>query len=147
MAAIFLDANVPMYAGGAVHALRQPSIDTLRLAQSNPSSFTTNAEVLQEIFHRYLSLNRWQDGRRILLAFARLLRGRIEPIYTRDVLQAAQLADRLPGLEARDYLHVAVMSRLGLSRIVSTDRKLDSVPGIERLDPIRVDEWRETVTA
>ena len=145
MAAIFLDANVPMYAGGAAHSLRQPSIDILRLAQLNPASFTTNAEVLQEILHRYVSINRWQDGRRILLAFARLLRGRIEPIYTRDVLQAAQLADRLSGLEARDYLHVAVMSRLGVSRIVSTDRKLDSVPSIERLDPMKVDEWRETV--
>jgi predicted nucleic acid-binding protein len=141
MPAIFLDANVPMYAAGAAHSLKEPSTDVLRLAQSSPNSFMTNAEVLQEILHRYLSINRWQDGRRILLAFARLLRGRIEPIYARDVLQAAQLADRHSGLEARDYLHIAVMSRLGVSRVVSTDRKLDSLPGIQRLDPMLVDDW------
>jgi predicted nucleic acid-binding protein len=75
------------------------------------------------------------------------MRDRIELVSARDVLQAAQLADRHSGLEARDYLHVAVMSRVGISRIVSTDRKLDNLPGIERLDPMKVDEWRDSVTA
>lgn len=147
MMSTFLDTNIPMYAAGAPHPLRQPSIAILRLVEGAPSSFTTSAEVLQEILHRYLSINRWQQGRSVLLRFSRLLRGRIEPVYSRDVLRAAELADRHPRLQSRDYLHAAVMFRLGIRRIVSTDSRFDSLPGIERLDPVKVDEWRDTVTA
>ena len=147
MTSIFLDTNVPMYAAGAPHPLRQPSLDILRIVQRTPSSFTTSAEVLQEILHRYLSINRWQDGRIVLLRFARLLRGAIEPVYSRDVLRAADLADQHRGLESRDYLHAAVMLRLGTRRIVSTDSRFDLLPDIERLDPMKVDEWCDSVTA
>jgi predicted nucleic acid-binding protein len=36
-------------------------------------------------------------------------------------------------MAARDALHVAVMERHGVSRIMSFDRGFDIVPGIERL--------------
>ena len=39
------------------------------------------------------------------------------------------------------------MQRFGITRIVSTDPGFDGLPGIERLDPMKVDEWRDTVTA
>jgi predicted nucleic acid-binding protein len=147
MPSIFLDTNIPMYAAGAAHALKQPSIDTLRLVEKAPGSFITNAEVLQEILHRYVSIQRWQQGRRVLLRFSNLMRGRTEPVYSDDVVRAAELADRYPRLDARDLLHTAVMHRLGVRLIVSADTKFDSVAGIERLDPIKIEEWRDTVTA
>lgn len=75
-----------------------------------------------------------------------LMRGRIQPVYFRDVQSAAALADMYPTANARDLIHVAVMNRLGVTRIVSTDRDFDDIFGIERLDPMLVDEWAASVT-
>jgi hypothetical protein len=77
--------------------------------------------------------------------FASLLSGRIHAIYPGDVMNAAAFADSLTIVSARDLLHLAVMRRLEISRIVSTDAKFDHIDGIERLDPMQVDEWRHTV--
>jgi predicted nucleic acid-binding protein len=74
------------------------------------------------------------------------MEGRVEPISGQDVLQAAGLADQLK-LAARDLIHLAVMNRVGTGRIASADSGFDRVYGIERLDPMQVDEWRDTVTA
>jgi len=73
--------------------------------------------------------------------------GRIEPIYFSDTLRASALADRQSNASARDLLHASVMQRLGVRRIVSADPDFDSLPDVERLDPMKVEEWRDTVTA
>ena len=144
---IFVDANTPMYTVGAEHPLKDPSIKVLRLIQESPSNFLTSAEVLQEIIHRYLAIRAWPRGRAVFEQFSRLMRGRIHPIYESDVRGAARLADQHHDLSARDLLHAAVMNRLDVRRIVSTDTDFDDLPDIERLDPMKVDEWRDTVTA
>ncbi|MBO0849513.1 MAG: PIN domain-containing protein, partial [Pseudonocardia sp.] len=38
-------------------------------------------------------------------------------------------------LGVRDALHVATALRRGISLVVSPDRDLDGIPGVERLDP------------
>lgn len=40
---------------------------------------------------------------------------------------------RYPSLSARDAIHLAVMRRAGVERILSFDRGFDAVPGVERL--------------
>lgn len=144
---IFLDANAPMYSVGAAHPLKEPSIQVLRLVEEKQSQFVTSTEMLQELLHRYLAIRNWASGRAVFDRVVELLRGRIQPIYPRDVRQAADLADHHPRVSARDLLHAAVMNRLGVHRIVSTDADFDTLPGIERLDPMIVHEWRDTVTA
>ena len=69
-----------------------------------------------------------------------------ESIHAADVEQAAALADFHPMLSGRDLLHIAVMNRLGVTRIVSADSGFDRVSGIERLDPGRFSEWRESLS-
>jgi len=59
---IFLDANIPMYAAGRPHPLKQPCLDVLALVALYPDAFCTDAEVFQEILHRYRAQGRWQDG-------------------------------------------------------------------------------------
>ncbi|MDO8615278.1 MAG: type II toxin-antitoxin system VapC family toxin [Dehalococcoidia bacterium] len=140
---IFLDANIPTYAAGRPHRLKQPCVQVLRLIGETPASFLTDAEVLQELLHRYLALRRWPEGRTVFDEFARLMHQRVEPIYDLDVALAARLADRYEGLGARDLLHAAVMSRLGIRRIVSADRDFDALPDIERLDPANVGDWQD----
>ena len=67
---IFIDANVPMYAAGRPHPLKEPSAAVLEFIALQPERFFTSAEVLQELMYRYLSLRRWAQGREIFLRFA-----------------------------------------------------------------------------
>jgi predicted nucleic acid-binding protein len=142
---IFVDTNVPIYAAGRPHALKAPCEQILELIARHPRAFFTDAEVLQELLHRYLALRIWPQGREFLQRFAVLMREQIEPIFAIDVEQAASFADRYPGLSARDLLHLAVMTRVGAARIVSADRGFDNILQVERLDPASLLAWRDHV--
>ena len=50
--------------------------------------------------HRYLASSRWALGLEVLRAFAEAWHGRIEPVRAEDVLAAAELAGRHPGVSA-----------------------------------------------
>lgn len=45
--------------------------------------------------------------------------GRVSPVTIDDVLAAGQLTNEHQGLSARDLLHLAVMRRLGVIRVVT----------------------------
>ena len=133
--AVFIDANVPIYAAGGNHPLKEPCAQILRCVAEDPQFFVTDSEVLQELLHRYLALGRWALGREVLRAFAEAMHGRIEPVRAEDVLAASELADRHPDVSARDLVHAAVMQRMGTGRIISADTDFDRLEGVERLDP------------
>ena len=135
MAAIFLDANLPMYAAGRPHELRAPCLRVLDVVAVKPQAFATDAEVLQEMVHRYRSQGRWQMGRVAVEDFARLMRGRVEPVLDRDVLRCVELASLYPRADTRDLVHLAVMERAGCSVIVSADHDFDGISGVRRIDP------------
>jgi predicted nucleic acid-binding protein len=141
---IFVDANVPIYAAGRPHPLKEPCARILRLAAERPRMFFTNAEVLQELLHRYLALRLWPQGREVLERFSTIMHGRIEPVYAADVEAAAALTDRhvFSGLSARDLLHTAVVKRVGATEVVSADRGFGKFSGIELLEPKDFDAWR-----
>ncbi len=141
----FLDTNVPLYAVGAEHPLKESCIEIMNALARHPGAFMTDAEVLQEIIHRYVALNRWSIGAGAFERFAALVEGRTAAMLRRDVLQAASMVNEYARLSARDLVHLAVMRRLGVTRIVSSDRGFDGVPDLERLDPARFDDWRESV--
>ncbi len=143
----FIDANVPMYAAGGAHRYRAPAREVLGLAALHPRSFMTSVEVLQELLHRYLSPEQWAAGREVLEGFATLMRSRVEPVFAQDVEAAIALAEEHQRINSRDLVHVAVMRRLGLEWIVSADRHFDEIPGVTRLDPGEIDEWRDSVVA
>lgn len=144
---IFIDASIPIYAGGRLHPLREPARQILLLVADKPGAFFTDAEVLQELIHRYLALHLWPDGRLVVERFAEAMRGRVEPIYAENVEAAAILVDRYPRMSARDLLHTSVMQRVGSDRIVSADRDFDRVHGLQRLDPAHFAGWRASVEA
>jgi predicted nucleic acid-binding protein len=54
-------------------------------------------------------------------------------IDRQDVERARDLVLGAARLSARDALHVAVMEREGIDRIMSFDAGFDGVPGIRRL--------------
>ena len=134
--------------------MREPCREVLRLAARYPRSFFTDVEVLQEMLHRYLALRLWPEGKLVVLDFAALTSGSVEPVTAEDAVRACDLADRhaaRPGarLAARDLLHAAVMLRVEGSpaRIVTADGDFNELAAedIERLDPADVGAWRQGV--
>ena len=136
-----IDANVPIYAGGREHPYREPCIRVLATVNDNPEAFVTDAEVFQEIMHHYRRTERWEAGQVVVESFAAMMHGRVSPVTIEDVLAAGQLATTHRGLSTRDLLHLAVMHRLGVTRIVTADTDFGRVPGIIRLDPADDGEW------
>lgn len=136
---------MPIYAAGRPHALKEPCGLILMEIAQRPRFFVTDAEILQELLHRYLALRLWPEGAEVLRRFAVLLRGRTESIHGVDVEHAASTARQVSDLSARDLLHLAVMTRIGTRRIVSADRDFDRVPHLERLDPAEFSDWRSSL--
>jgi predicted nucleic acid-binding protein len=131
---ILVDANILMYAAGAEHAHKEPSIRWLeRVAQGDVAAII-NAETLQEVLHRYRAIKRWKDGRQVY-DLARQLFPSVVPISADILDQARALLDRYPTLMARDALHAAVAMDEGCEAICSYDRDFDRIAGIKRIQP------------
>ena len=129
---ILVDSNVPMYLVGAAHPHKADAQRLLETAIAAGERLVTDAEVLQEILHRYSAIDRIDA---IQPAFDALL-GVVEavfPIELADVQRAREVLQGRYGLSARDALHVAVMERHGVERILSFDSAFDRFPGLERV--------------
>ncbi len=107
---IFLDTNVFMYAVGRPHPLRPPEAQEFLEASIGGRSLCTSAEVLQELVHAYVAVDRLStlDA---ALQLARDVTAEVWPIELDDVLLARDLVQANPGLGARDLLHLACRRR------------------------------------
>ena len=121
-----------MYLVGAPHPHKADARRLLESVIASGERLVSSAEVLQEILHRYVGLRR-PDA--IQPAFDALLgvTDEIFPVEREDVEHAKRTLDVMPELSARDALHVAVMKRREVRRILSFDTAFDRVPGIERM--------------
>jgi predicted nucleic acid-binding protein len=92
----------------------------------------TSVEVLREILHRYVAIER-RDA--IQPAFDALL-GVVDEVLAVERRDAERAKDIVLGstrVSARDALHVAITERAGISRIMSFDTAFDQIPGVIRL--------------
>ncbi len=133
-ASYFLDANILMYAAGAAHPLREPCREALTRAVEQEVGLVTDAEVLQEILHRYFSLGRPEIARAVYDSAVRLC-DEVLPIDERHTSRALELLLEHSELNPRDAIHVATMEDHGLDRLLSTDQDFDAVDQVERIDP------------
>jgi predicted nucleic acid-binding protein len=130
---IFLDSNIPMYLVGAAHPHK---IDARRILEQSIAAgerLVTDAEVLQEIIHRYVAINRRdavQPAFEVILKIA----DQVDPIEQEDTERAKNIVLGYTSLSARDALHIAVMERYGISTILTFDRAYSLYPGIAVLD-------------
>ena len=129
---IFVDSNVPMYLVGGPHPHKADSQRLLESAIAAGERLVTDVEVLQEILHRYVAIHR-RDA--IQPAFDAVLDvvDEIFAVTLEDALRAKDIVLGKPRLSARDALHVAVMERHDVRRIMSFDAAFDDVPGLTRL--------------
>ena len=130
----FLDANVLMYAAGSAHRLREPCREALTRAVDQEVSLITDAEVLQEILHRYFSIGRPEIARTVHQSAINLC-DEVLPVEERHTTRALELLLEHRELTPRDAIHVATMEYHGLELLLSTDRDFDNLSQVERIDP------------
>jgi predicted nucleic acid-binding protein len=129
---ILVDSNVPMYLVGADPGLKDAALRALDEAVSRDEPLVTDAEVLQEILHRYSAIGRTEA---IQPAFDAILDvvDDVLPVELSDVEEAKRIILGSLGLSARDAIHVAVMRSAEITRILSFDTTFDRLPGIDRV--------------
>jgi len=129
---ILVDSNIPMYLVGAPHPHKADAQRLLERLITDRQRLVTDAEVLQEILHRYVAIDR-RDA--IQPAFDALL-GVVDQVLAVDgtvVQRAKQIVLGYRQLSARDAVHLSVMEQNGIERILSFDSGFDAFPRITRL--------------
>ncbi len=129
---IFIDSNIPMYLVGATHPHKLQARDLLERAIAGQERLVTDVEVFQEILHRYDAIARREA---IKPAFDVLLNV-VDEVFGIDLLDLQRARDILletKELSARDSLHLAVMERHGVQRIMSFDGGFDGAAGVARI--------------
>lgn len=129
-----IDSNVFMYAAGREHPLKRRAARFLENVAQGAVDAVIDAEVLQEILHRYRALRRWSEGR-LVYDTARLIFPETLPVTTEVMDCARRLLDEHSRLMARDALHAAVAAVHELDSICSFDQDFDSLPGLRRIEP------------
>lgn len=129
---ILVDSNVPMYLVGAEHPHKHDAQRLLDQAISRRERLVSDAEVLQEILHRYHAIGRPDAIQPAFDALTGVV-DEVFPVEREDAESAKDILLGAYGLSARDALHVAIMERYEVSRIMTFDRRFDRYPGIERL--------------
>ncbi len=129
---IFVDSNIPMYLVGAAHPHKDDARRLLERVIAAGERLVTDAEVLQEILHRYAAIDR-RDA--IQPAFDALLGvvDEVFPVTVPDVERAKTLVLGHRTISARDAIHGAIIERAKISRIMSFDAGFDALPGLVRL--------------
>lgn len=129
---ILVDSNVPMYLVGSAHPNKTASQRLLQASVASGERLVTDVEVLQEILHRYVAIRR-RDAIQPAVDALNGVVDEVFPIEQADVESAKVLLLTAERLSARDALHLAVMQRRGIHRIMSFDAGFDGLPGIVRL--------------
>ena len=123
-----------MYAAGVEHPNKAPSVAFLASVAEERVEAIIDAELLQEILHRYRALNRWIEGRRVY-DLTRQIFPTVLPITSEILDRARTLLDDYDGLMARDALHTAVVEINNLEAVYSYDRDFDRITTIKRMEP------------
>ena len=129
---IFVDSNIPMYLVGASHPHKDDARRLLERFVAERTPLVTDAEVFQEILHRYVAIDRL-DAVKPAFTLVLDLVDEVYPIELSDAERARDLVLGKRKLSARDAIHVAVMERNGIKRILSFDSGFDGISNLSRI--------------
>jgi predicted nucleic acid-binding protein len=121
-----------MYLIGKEHPLKSKAIRLCHELVLREKRLVTDAEVLQEILHRYAAIQR-RDA--IQPCFDALL-GIVERVLSVDLSDVQKAKELLLGykkLSARDAIHAAIMQKHEIVEILTFDAGFDLVPGLTRI--------------
>lgn len=123
-----------MYLVGASHPNKYLTVACLERLAGENCRLVTSVEVIQEILHRYTSINR----RDAISPAVDALYGLVDEVFSvseEAVLKAKDLVLAYTTLSARVALHLAVMKLHKVSRVLTFDRGFEAVSGISLISP------------
>jgi predicted nucleic acid-binding protein len=129
---IFVDSNIPMYLVGGAHPHKTETQVILERLIAGGERLVTDAEVLQEILHRYAAINMRQAIGPALQVTLDIV-DEVIPIEKGVVLRAAEIVQNPALISARDAVHIAVMEHYSIRSILSFDSDFDRWPGLQRI--------------
>ena len=124
-----------MYLIGAAHPHKTEAQVLLERLIAAGRRLVTDAEVLQEILHRYAAIDKREAIGPALQVTLDIV-DEVIPIEKGEVLRAGEIVQNRARLSARDALLIAVMERRGIRSIVSFDSDFDRWPGLQRIHRI-----------
>ncbi|HEV2854943.1 MAG TPA: type II toxin-antitoxin system VapC family toxin [Thermoanaerobaculia bacterium] len=131
---ILIDTNVFIYAAGKESPQKGPCQRFLdRIVDGKGPAACTNAEVLQEILHRYRSLKVPEVGFQLFDAITHLGIP-VLAVTDRTMAEARRLLEEYPALSTRDSVHLGVMREHGIEEVLSYGTGFSDVPWVKRLE-------------
>ena len=124
-----------MYLVGAPHTHKVEAQLLVESMIASGQRLVTDAEVLQEILHRYVAIDR-REAIDPAIQVTMDIVDDVFPIEKADVLRASEIAQNRILFSARDALHIAVMERYGVQSILTFDADFDRWPGLKRIHQI-----------
>ena len=124
-----------MYLIGAAHPHKTDAQILLERLIGAGQRLVTDAEVLQEILHRYTAINK-RDAIRPAFQVTFDIIDEIFSIGKPEVLRASEIVQNRAATSARDAVHISVMERHGIRSILSFDCDFDRWPGLERINRV-----------
>ena len=129
---ILVDSNIPMYLVGSPHPHKADAQRLLESFIARRERLVTDAEVLQEILHRYVAIDR-RDAIQPAFDALHAVVDEVLSIDAQSVERAKEIVLGYRKLSARDAIHLAVMEQHGIHQLLSFDSGFDGFPGITRL--------------
>ena len=120
---IFVDSIVFIYAVGRSHPLKAEAQKFFLDSSKKGKRLVTSAEVLQELLHVYLPVDRI-DTLDAALELATKGVDQIMSIDSAAVLHARNLVDNYPSLTARDLLHLSLCQLYKVKEMKTFDRNM-----------------------
>src|SRR5205809_4326057 len=121
-----------MYLIGAPHPHKSDTQRLLEKLVSDRQRLVTDAEVFQEILHRYVAIDR-RDAIQPAFDALQQLVDEVLAIEASAVDRAKSLVLAYRALSARDAIHAAIMQQHGITRIMTFDAGFDVIPGLIRI--------------
>jgi hypothetical protein len=124
-----------MYLVGAPHPHKTEAQVLLERVIASGRRLVTDAEVMQEILHRYVAINRREAIGPAMKATLEIVDD-VLPIESADVIRAAEIVEKRALFSARNGVHIAVMERHGIHEVMSFHADFDRWPGLKRIHRI-----------
>ena len=124
-----------MYLIGAAHPHKADAQLLLERLIASGQRLVTDAEVLQEVLHRYTAIHKREAIRPAFHAILDIVDDVI-PIEKPDVLRAGEIVQHRMKISTRDSVHIAVMERHGIHSVLSFDADFDRWPGLQRIHQV-----------
>ena len=118
-----------MYAAGTPSLQKQNCLAFLKKVSEGDVRAVSSAEVLQEILHRYRAIHRFQEGVIVYDTFRSLPIQWLE-VLPDDVDDAKEFLTAHAHVSSRDALHLAVMRRHKIKKILTYDQGFLGLPSV-----------------